>query len=129
MPSKTPNGNEPVENGIRGNQDIEMKDDSSSLKGKAKKPTKDGDEEMTVVVPPSKTSKQSPTGPPPGDVDMDVAMDDAADKTDDAEVKIDPVSQTVSGRYPGAGRPPSRARRHLGVMRSIAPRRPPRVGC
>lgn len=94
MPGKTPNGNgkEPVENGgYPGSKDIEMKDDSSSLKGKGKKTAKDGDEEMTVVVPMSK--KQS-SQPPTNDADGDVNMDDAEN---DGEAKVDPVAQAVSG--------------------------------
>lgn len=94
MPSKTPNGNgkEPVENGgYPGSKDIEMKDDASSLKGKGKKGAKDGDEEMTVVVPMSK--KQS-SAPPPNDADGDVSMEDAEK---DGEAKVDPIAQTVSG--------------------------------
>lgn len=94
MPGKTPNGNgkEPVENGgYPGSKDIEMKDESS-LKGKGKKALKEGDDEMTVVVPPSK--KQS-SAPQPNDGDGDVAMDDS-DKADDGEVKVDPVVQAVS---------------------------------
>lgn len=95
MPGKTPNGNgkEPVENGgYPGSKDIEMKDDSS-LKGKGKKSLKDkdGDEEMTVVVPPSK--KQS-SQPPSNDADGDVNMDESEQ---DAEAKVDPVVQAVSG--------------------------------
>lgn len=86
MPGKTPhsNGNEPVENGIRNNQDVE------DLKGKGKKAAnKDGDEEMTVVV------KTRPVkSPAPADGDGDVAMDE-----DTNEVKVDPVVQTVSGRF------------------------------
>lgn len=96
MPSKTPNGNgkEPVENGgYPGSKDIEMKDDSSSLKGKGKKSSKDkdGDEEMTVVVP---ISKKQSSQPPANDADGDVDMDDAEK---DGEAKVDPVVQTVSG--------------------------------
>jgi 26S proteasome regulatory subunit N3 len=94
MPGKTPNGNgkEPVENGgYPGSKDIDMKDESSSsLKGKGKKGAKDGDEEMTVVVPISKKQSSSQT---PNDADGDVSMDDA-DKEED---KVDPVAQAVSG--------------------------------
>ncbi|KAI3401157.1 hypothetical protein diail_303 [Diaporthe ilicicola] len=94
MPGKTPNGNgkEPVENGgYPGSKDIDMKDESSSsLKGKGKKGAKDGDEEMTVVVP---ISKKQSSAPPPNDADGDVSMDDA-DK--DGEDKVDPVAQAVS---------------------------------
>lgn len=95
MPGKTPNGNgkEPVENGgYPGSKDIDMKDESSSsLKGKGKKGAKDGDEEMTVVVP---ISKKQSSAQPPNDADGDVSMDDA-DK--DGEDKVDPVAQAVSG--------------------------------
>ncbi|KAI1808771.1 proteasome regulatory subunit C-terminal-domain-containing protein [Daldinia bambusicola] len=94
MPGKTPhsNGNEPVENGIRNNQDVDMTDEKSSLKGKGKKGAKEG-EDMTVVVPPSKGTKQSSQPPAPdadGDVDMDV------DKPEDLEVKVDPVTQAIT---------------------------------
>lgn len=90
MPGKTPQGNgkKPVENGLRKNKDVEMTDASKS---KGKKGAKDADEEMTVVVPPSKASKSSKA---PADAEGDVSMDD--DKTDDGEVKVDPVVQTVA---------------------------------
>jgi 26S proteasome regulatory subunit N3 len=89
MPGKTPhsNGNEPVENGIRSNQDVDMKDD---LKGKGKKASKDADEEMTVVVPQTRPVKSSA----PPDSDGDVAMDNQAEKDSDSEAKVDPVVQT-----------------------------------
>ncbi|KAI8626252.1 putative proteasome regulatory particle subunit [Xylariaceae sp. FL1651] len=95
MPGKMPhsNGNEPVENGIRNNQDVDMTDEKSSMKGKGKKGVKEG-EDMTVVVPPSKATKQS-SQPPPADADGDVAMDDS-DKNQDLEVKVDPITQTVT---------------------------------
>ncbi|KAI0836982.1 proteasome regulatory subunit C-terminal-domain-containing protein [Hypoxylon sp. FL0890] len=94
MPGKTPhsNGNEPVENGIRNNQDVDMTDEKSSLKGKGKKGVKEG-EDMTVVVPPSKTTKQS-SQPPPPDADGDISMD--VDKPEDLEVKVDPITQTIA---------------------------------
>lgn len=102
MPGKMPhsngsNGKEPVENGIRNTQDVDMKDkdDAALKKGKGKKGAKDGDDEMTVVVPPSKANKQSSAPPPSNDADGDVNMD--ADKPDeDGEVKVDPVVQAVS---------------------------------
>ncbi|KAI1773243.1 proteasome regulatory subunit C-terminal-domain-containing protein [Hypoxylon cercidicola] len=94
MPGKTPhsNGKEPVENGVRNNQDVDMTDEKSSLKGKGKKGVKEG-EDMTVVVPVSKTTRQS-SQPPPPDADGDVAMD--LDKPEDLEVKVDPVTQAVA---------------------------------
>ncbi|KAH9904523.1 proteasome regulatory subunit C-terminal-domain-containing protein [Xylariomycetidae sp. FL2044] len=94
MPGKTPhsNGNEPVENRVRNNQDVDMTDEKSSMKGKGKKGAKEG-EDMTVVVPPSKNTKQS--SQPPPDAEGDVAMDDS-DKPEDLEVKVDPVTQTIT---------------------------------
>ena len=100
MPGKTPD-KEPVENGgYRGGKDIDMKDkdEASSLKHKGKKSIKDGDDEMTVVVPPSKASKQS-SAPPTNDVDGDVSMDDP-EKAEALEVKVDPVAQTIAGKSP-----------------------------
>jgi 26S proteasome regulatory subunit N3 len=97
MPGKTPD-KEPVENGgYRGGKDIDMKDkdEASALKHKGKKAAKDGEDEMTVVVPPSKASKQN-SAPPPNDADGDVTMD-GSDKDQEGEVKVDPVVQTING--------------------------------
>lgn len=97
MPGKTPhnNGNEPLENGVRKNKDVEMTDDKASAKGKTgKKGAKEG-EDMTVVVPPSKNSKKS-SAPPAADADGDVSMDDS-ENANDLEVKVDPVTQAVAG--------------------------------
>ncbi|KAK0725451.1 proteasome regulatory subunit C-terminal-domain-containing protein [Lasiosphaeris hirsuta] len=92
MPGKTPD-KEPVENGgYRGGKDMEMKD--KDLKPKGKKSIKDGDDEMTVVVQPSKASKQA-SAPPPNDADGDVAMDDL-DKAEDGQVKVDPIVQAIN---------------------------------
>ncbi|KAK2626264.1 hypothetical protein QTJ16_004526 [Diplocarpon rosae] len=97
MPSKTPHTNEdkPSENGINGTKDIEMKDDTPApLKGGKGKKLKDGEEEMTVVVPPSKGSKLSV---PLEDNDGDVAMNgDEAIVGEDLAVKIDPVAKAVA---------------------------------
>ncbi|KAI1809109.1 putative proteasome regulatory particle subunit [Poronia punctata] len=95
MPGKTPqsNGNEPVENRIRNNKDVDMKDEKSSMKGKGKKGAKDGDD-MTVVVPPSKSTKQS-SQPPPVDEEGDVAMGET-DQDQDSETKVDPVTQAIT---------------------------------
>ncbi|KAF6844219.1 proteasome regulatory particle subunit [Colletotrichum musicola] len=84
MPGKTPsrNGKEPLENGVRNNE-------AKDAKNKSKKAAKDGDEEMTVVVPPSKKAAA-----PAGDADGDVEMGDEG--KDDAEVKVDPVVQAVA---------------------------------
>lgn len=85
MPGKTPRSNgKPVGQ----KEDVEMTDAS---KAKGKKPAKDGDDEMTVVVPPSKASKQ-----PRADAEGDVAMGDEEDA--ETEPKVDPVVQTVAGK-------------------------------
>lgn len=93
MPGKTPqrNGNKPVENGLRNNKDVE------GGKSKSKKAATDGDEEMTVVVPPSKASKQSSA--PPADADGDVSMGDE-DKGEDTAAKVDPAVQAIAGTFP-----------------------------
>ncbi|KAK7753374.1 26S proteasome non-ATPase regulatory subunit [Diatrype stigma] len=93
MPGKTPNSNgkEPVEHVPRNNQDVDMTDEKSSMKGK--KGSKEG-EDMTVVVPPPKTTRQS-SAPPPPDAEGDVAMDDS-EKAEDLEVKVDPVTQAIT---------------------------------
>ena len=76
-----------------------MKDDApATLKGGKGKKLKEGDEEMTVVVPPSKGSKLS--APPPKDTDGDVAMDggEGVEGEDAGAVKIDPVAKAVAGK-------------------------------
>lgn len=105
MPSKTPNRNskEPLENGVRKNQDVEMTDEKSAGKGKAKKGAKEG-EDMTVVVPPSKNNKKTNTAQS-ADADGDVDMDDS-EKPEDLEVKVDPVTQTIAGRCSNHSSPP-----------------------
>jgi 26S proteasome regulatory subunit N3 len=99
MPSKTPhtNGTDPVENGINGTKDVEMKEDTpSSMKGGKGKKTKESDEEMTVVVPPSKGSKLS--APQPIDANNDVAMGESEKPADaKTEEEVDPVAKTISG--------------------------------
>ena len=92
MPGKTPrsNGKAPLENGsTRSNKEAD-----SNTKGK-KVAGKDGDEEMTVVVPPKKNEKQS--GAPPADADGDVAMEGDEKKADEGEVKVDPATQAIAG--------------------------------
>lgn len=90
MAGKTPQRNGKPSDKSRKNEDVEMTDASKS---KGKKPTKDGEDEMTVVVPPSKASKQSSKAP--ADAEGDVSMEG-----DEAEIepKIDPVTQTVMGK-------------------------------
>jgi 26S proteasome regulatory subunit N3 len=95
------NGTEPVENGVstNGTTDVEMKDDSSEPPSKTKPgKDKDGDEEMTVVVPPSKGSKLS--GEVAKDREADVAMEraDEAKNETAVEAKEDPAAKAVSGK-------------------------------
>jgi 26S proteasome regulatory subunit N3 len=88
MPSKTPRGNgkQPAENGsARGGS----KEAGNKAKGK-KGTDKDGDDEMTVVVPPSKKSGALTAADADGDVSM-------GGDEGDAEVKVDPVAQTIAG--------------------------------
>lgn len=74
-----------------------MKDDAPApLKGGKGKKVNEKEEEMTVVVPPSKGSKLS--APPPKDTEGDVAMDGAEELNgeDAGAVKIDPVAKAIS---------------------------------
>ena len=89
---KTQANGAPVENGINGAEDIDMVDDGSE---KVKVNGKDGDEEMTVVVPPPNSSKLA--GEPGKDAEGDVAMDDT--DTASKEEPIDPKVKAVAGQY------------------------------
>ena len=89
------NGNEPVENGVNETDDIDMADDGPE---KVKVGNgKDGEDEMTVVVPPPKSSKLS--GEPGKDEEGDVAMENT-DNTQAAssETQIDPKVKAVAGQ-------------------------------
>lgn len=109
MPSKTPhtNGNDPVENGT---QDIEMKDDApASKKGGKGKKVNQGEDEMTVVVPPSKASKLS--APPPPDAEGDVAMDEET-ATSEVEAEVDPIALTIASKLSECTMSPSLEANH-----------------
>ncbi|KKY15032.1 putative 26s proteasome non-atpase regulatory subunit 3 [Phaeomoniella chlamydospora] len=91
---KQTNGSDPVENGINGTQDTDMGGDKPKTGGKTIK-DKDGDDEMTVVVPPSKTQKLF--GASDEDPEGDVAMNGTeASDLKPAEVVQDPHSKAVS---------------------------------
>ncbi|RYP26293.1 hypothetical protein DL768_011763 [Monosporascus sp. mg162] len=92
MPGKTPNSNgkEPVEHAPRNNQDVDMTDEKSSMK---KKGGKEG-EDVNVVVPLLKNTRQS-SAPPPPDAEGDVTMGDS-EKAEDMEVQVDPVTQAIT---------------------------------
>ena len=92
------NGTDPLENGVNGTEDAEMEDKHMNEANPSKSgKDQDGDEEMTVVVPPSKNSKA--TNKPQRDGDGDVAMD-VDDKTSAEESSVDvvdPRTKTIAG--------------------------------
>ena len=93
------NGIEPTENGVSGTSDVDMGDDTPKFTDKTKAAKdKDGDEEMTVVVPPPKSSKL--TGQAEKDEEGDTAMD-VVDKPDAEapEEIIDPAEKAGLGTY------------------------------
>jgi 26S proteasome regulatory subunit N3 len=92
------NGTDPLENGVNGTDDIEMEDESSKSTGRTKSvKDKDGDEEMTVVVPPPKATKLA--GVPQKDDDGDIAMNGTVDVevNESAESAEDPKTKTITG--------------------------------
>lgn len=85
---KHPNG-EPVENGVNGAEDVDMVDQGVDVARK-------NEDQMTVVVPPPKSSKLAGDGK---DAEGDIAMNEAEKKDDmaaDAQ-KVDPKVKTVTG--------------------------------
>ncbi|MCJ1402208.1 26S proteasome non-ATPase regulatory subunit [Xylographa trunciseda] len=91
--SKT-NGAEPVENGVNGTEDVEMADDGSDkLRSNG---IKDGEDEMTVVVPPPNSSKLA--GEPPKDLEGDTAMDEIPVMAveDQGTAIVDPKAKAAS---------------------------------
>lgn len=93
------NGTEPVENGVNGVDDVKMDDDASKAERQSKGgKDRDGEEEMTVVVPPPKGPKL--TADPSRGQMSNGAMDlDTAD-TEAPEEKLDPATKAVQGAYP-----------------------------
>lgn len=81
-----PNGSpDPRENGVNGSEDVEMGDDDVN---ESTKRDKDGDDEMTVVVPPSKTSKSG---------GEDVTMEGTeGDESKQSEQQVDPVEKAAA---------------------------------
>ena len=87
------NGTEPVENGINGTEDVDMVDDGPE---KVKVGTNnEGEDEMTVVVPPPKSSKLS--GEPGKDEEGDTAMENT-EKSDSVIPELDPQAKAVAGK-------------------------------
>lgn len=93
------NGTEPLENGVNGAEDVEMGDDTSKSTEKPKAVRdKDGDESMTVVVPPPKSSKLVTEAgrDQEGDTAMDVVERSNAETPDE---RIDPKAKAILGSY------------------------------
>lgn len=91
---KQTNGSEPTENGVNGVEDVEMADEQIPP-GQGK----EGEDEMTVVVPPPKSSSLS--GAPTKDSEGNVAMEDTEPVENDETTseKVDPVAKATSGQF------------------------------
>ena len=91
------NGAEPVENGLNSSEDVEMEDDGA---GKSRpNGTKEGEDEMTVVVPPPNSSKLS--GQPVKEVEVDVDMDEVQHPPNgdiQGADHVDPKVKATSGK-------------------------------
>lgn len=91
------NGTDPAENGINDSEDIEMREESqNSKKGSKPNKDKDGDDEMTVVVPPTKgpNAPSAPEKPTEADLKNGAANGDGAS---DSEARVDPQEKVISG--------------------------------
>ena len=86
------NGVESNENGVNGVEDVEMSDEKTPVPKSGS--GKDGEDEMTVVVPPSKGSKLIPERAQ--DADGDVTMDPTPETVPKTE-EVDPAIKTIAG--------------------------------
>ena len=85
------NGVEPTENGVNGVEDVEMSDEKTPVPKTGS--GKDGEDEMTVVVPPSKGSKLILERSE--DADGDVAIDPTPETAENIEA--DPATKAIAG--------------------------------
>lgn len=88
------NGSKSTGNGVDGPEDVEMGDGSAGAPKSSFNASKDreGDQKMTVVVPPTKGSRSS------GKDNEDVTMEGAEDeKAEDAESEVDPATKAIQG--------------------------------
>ena len=85
------NGVEPTENGVNGVEDVEMSDEKTPVPKSGS--GKEGEDEMTVVVPPSKGSKLIPERSE--DADGDVTMDPTPEIVESSEA--DPATKAIAG--------------------------------
>lgn len=91
------NGSKATENGVNGSEDVEMGEDTAGAPTTSFNTSKDrnGDERMTVVVPPTKGSRSSgKAGQDKEDVMMEGAEDGDAEKT---EPEVDPTAKAIQG--------------------------------
>lgn len=104
---KKTNGAGPGQNRVNGTEDVNMTEDKpKSMKGGKINKDKDGDEEMTVVVPASKPSN-TPNGTEKGK-EGDVAMNGISESNEEANLEpvVDPKEKAISGmNSPGTIRP------------------------
>ena len=95
-PSEKPQINgQPLENGVNGTEDIDMVDDGpDKFKSSSRR---EGEDEMTVVVPPPKGSKLSEDHGK--DAEGDVDMDDTEKSNDETSKKeeVDPKTKAITG--------------------------------
>jgi 26S proteasome regulatory subunit N3 len=94
------NGNDSAENGVNGTEDVEIEEEKSrSSKSTKSGKDKDVDEEMTVIVPPSKTNKlpSAPHKDNEGDLVMNGAGDDGA--TTATESDADPKAKAIASEF------------------------------
>ena len=102
------NGTEPVENGVNGSQDVEMVDEAKNKGDVSKK----GEDEMTVVVPPSKGAKiAGGQGDEQGDDTKMEGIEATGGATSEAEV--DPKVKAANGEH--------YYRNHLSIIRGCEP--------
>ena len=106
------NGSDLKENGVNGSEDIEMGEDSAGAPTSSFNVSKDrqGDEKMTVVVPPSKGSRLPGSQGKDGDVAMHGAEDEDSHKS---EAEVDPRAKAVQGSSRSA--PFSRPAKEIGL--------------
>ncbi|KAJ5798141.1 26S proteasome regulatory subunit rpn3 [Penicillium pulvis] len=90
------NGSKSTENGVNGSEDVEMGEDTAGAPKSSFNTRKDrnGDEKMTVVVPPTKGSRSSNKAGQDKDEDvtMEGSEDDDAEKT---EPEVDPTTKAI----------------------------------
>ncbi|KAK1146638.1 26S proteasome non-ATPase regulatory subunit [Aspergillus melleus] len=90
------NGSDPTKNGVNGAEDVEMGEDTAGGPTSSFNASKDrqGDEKMTVVVPPTKGSRLS--GDKGQDQEGDVAMEGAeGDESQNPESEVDPKTKAI----------------------------------